>query len=115
MNEPSPTRAAIDHLLRCREARAAGYPVHLTTDPRWLLNVAINRRAGWPDDPSFERGSAMPVGGRFPAKAGGDYYRHLVLAARAVNEPRRIVRLPELGEHRWLAGRIPGRFFEGEA
>lgn len=65
-------RATIDHLRRCRAARAAGYTVSYTTDPEWLVDMAINRRAGWPDDPSEHRGSAMPVGGRFPKRAEGD-------------------------------------------
>lgn len=109
----TPIRATIDYLRRCQAARAAGHPVSLTTDPRWLLNVAINRRAGWPDDPSFERGSARPLpDGRYPPRGGGDYYRHLVLAARAINTPRRVVRLAELGEHRWLTSRLPGRLLD---
>lgn len=113
--KPTPARATIDYLRLCQRARAEGYPVSLTRDPRWLLNVAINRRAGWPDDPSFERGSAMPLpDGRYPPKGGGDYYRHLALVARALNTPRRLVRLGELGEHRWLADRLPGRIFSEE-
>ena len=48
------------YLRRCQEARAIGYPVQYTTDPTWLVEQAINRRAGWPDAPSTSRGSAMP-------------------------------------------------------
>ena len=51
----------------------------------------------------------MPVAGRFPRKAGGDYYRHLWLIADEVNR-RCYLRLSRLGEHRWLAKRLPRRF-----
>jgi hypothetical protein len=101
------------HFLRDRQqTRALGYPVSYTDDPAWLVNMAINRRAGWPDDPTTTRGSAMPVNGEYPKKAAGDYgYRHLVLLARSINTRRLIVRPSELGEWRKvLLARIPERF-----
>lgn len=98
------------YLRLCQRARAAGYPVAYVTDPRWLVNVAVNRRAGWPDDPSHSRGSAMPVGGRYPKRAGGDTYSHLRLIANQVNTPRLRVYEQGLGEHRWLIARLPERF-----
>ncbi len=77
----------------------------------WLLHVAINRRAGWPDDPSDMRGSCMPVRGRFPKRAGGNYYRDLSRVAFTIRMPRRRVCVSELGECRGLLmKRIPGRF-----
>ena len=106
-------RNTINHLKLCQEARAAGYRVVFTTDPAWLVTMAINRRAGWPDDPTSSRGSAMPVDGRYPKKATGDRYWHLQLLARAINTPRLIVRACELGEWRnLLLTRIPERFAE---
>lgn len=69
---PDKVRATLAHLRACQDARAKGWPVRYTTDPEWLVDVAINRRAGWPDDPSPYRGSCMPVGGRFPKRAEGD-------------------------------------------
>ena len=102
----------LEYLRACQTARAGGYPVAYTTDPAWLVHVALNRRAGWPDDPGGFRGSARPIDGRFPRKAGGTYYQGLRTAAHRINTPRRIVRLPELGEHRWLTRRLPDRFTE---
>ena len=55
------TRNTIDHLRLCQQARAQGYPVAYTTDSAWLVHQAINRRAGWPDDPGCSRGSCTPV------------------------------------------------------
>ncbi len=107
---PTPTGNTIRYLRRCQAARRAGYPVAYTTDPAWLLHVAINRRAGWPDDPSLSRGSAMPVNGKYPRKASGDSYHHLRLIAREVNTPRLIVHASSLGEWRkLLLKRIPHR------
>ena len=85
----------IRYLLACRAARDAGMPVALTTDPAWLVNMAINRRAGWPDDPGFLRGSAMPVGGRYPARASDRVWTDARRLADAVNRPRLVVRINE--------------------
>lgn len=71
-------RATIDYLRLCRQARALGYPTEgpiraeysLTRDPEWLVDMAINRRAGWSDDPTLSRGSAMPVNGGIKTKIG---------------------------------------------
>jgi len=106
--------ATITYLRRCQAARAAGYPVAYTTDPAWLVTMAINRRGGWPDDPSMSRGSAMPVRGRYPRKAEGDTYRHLQTIAQEVNS-RCVVRLGQLGEWRKLIlARLPGRIMMPE-
>lgn len=58
----------INHLRLCQRARAAGMQTSYTHDATWLVHQAINRRAGWLDDPSEYRGSAMPVR-RNPNKA----------------------------------------------
>lgn len=110
MNTHNHIRNTITYLRQCQAARKLGYPVAHTTDPAWLMNMAINRRAGWPDDPSHGRGSAMPVNGKHPRKASGDYYQHLRLIAGEINTPRLIVRPARLGEHRWLVARMPHRF-----
>lgn len=109
----SPIRNTINHLKLCRRARAAGYQVAFNTDPAWLVNMAINRRAGWPDDPSHYRGSCMPVNGRYPVKAEGDgrrySFRHLRSIAYEINS-RVIVREQRLGEWKdYLLKRIPHR------
>ena len=110
MTRPTNT---ISRLRLCQQARAAGHQVSYTTDPAWLVHMAINRRAGWPDDPGFTRGSAMPVNGRYPAKASGDAYRHLRLLAYEINTPRLIVRRGQLGEWRKLiTARLPARIHE---
>jgi hypothetical protein len=99
--------------LRSRQrARDAGYPVSYTSDPAWLVNEAINRRAGWADDPHYF-GTTRPVNGRLPRKAQGDYQRHLYQIAREINTPRLVVHVARLGEHRWLVQRLPHRFFDG--
>jgi len=105
----TPITETLAHLYRCRAARTAGYPVAYTTDPAWLVQMAINRRAGWPDDPSHQRGSCMPVQGHYPKKGGGDWYRHLQLLSREINS-RCVVPLTRLGEHHWLQRRLPWRF-----
>lgn len=113
--DENPSRATRRYLQACRALRAAGVTLPPTRDPRWLLNVAINRRAGWPDDPTHARGSARPTAdGRFPPKAGGDYFRTLRLVARELNTPRLIVRPERLGEHRWLVDRIGAERFTTE-
>ncbi len=107
----------LDHLRKCQQARALGMDVRYTSDPAWLVNQAINRRAGWVEDP-HTRGSAMPIrcghgSSRRTAlyrKARGDWQRHLWQIAREVNTPRLVVRPQRLGEHRWLEARLPHRF-----
>lgn len=112
MNTTSKIRNTIDHLRACQAYRAAGGEVAFTTDPAWLVEQAINRRAGWPDDPSHLRGSSMPVNGQYPRKASGNEWNHLRNIARLVNTPRLIVRLSELGEWRpWLVSRIGAHRF----
>jgi hypothetical protein len=115
-------RGTIAWLKLLREERKKGYKsTSLTADPEWLVDMAINRRAGWPDDPSHSRGSAMPVKRwkpgamvvpiyQFPKKAGGDYYRHLQLVAYEVNTPRLIIREGRLGELRaFFRKKLPNR------
>lgn len=102
----------LEYLRQCMDRRRMGHPVAFTTDPSWLIQMAINRRAGWPDDPSFSRGSCMPVDGRYPRKAEGDAYNHLALIAREINTPLLIVRPERCGEWRaLLEKRIPNRLF----
>ena len=103
----SPVRATINLIRRCQQMRDAGEPVAFTTDPTWLVNMAINRRAGWPDDPSGWRGSAMPVNGHYPHKAEGQTMNHLRLIAGELNTPRLRVYASQLGEWRKLVlGRL---------
>jgi hypothetical protein len=94
----SQVRNTINHLKVCRKARDAGYLVSFTTDPTWLVNQAINRRAGWPDDPGFFRGSARPVNGKYPKKAEGERFGSLRFLAYSLNTPRLVVRECTLGE-----------------
>lgn len=105
----------ISHLHRCRQARAEGERVAFTTDPTWLVHHAINRRAGWPEDPSTVRGTCKPTDdGRYPPRADGDRnYRNLRLVARRVNTPRLVVRAMELGDLR-VRARLGGRLWSGE-
>ncbi len=107
---PSKIASTIAHLKALQAARAAGYPVSYTTDPSWLMNEAINRRAGWVED-THTRGTTQPIGGKLPRKATGqwqdDYYR----AARDVNTPRLVVRPQQIGPARKeLLARMPERF-----
>ena len=51
---------AADNAFR-RRKDATGQPsVYLKTDPAWLVDMAINRRAGWLDDP-WTFGTTQPV------------------------------------------------------
>lgn len=72
-------------LRLCIQARQDGYPVSYTTDPGWLVNQAINRRACWPEDPSCSRGTCPPVAGRYPKRAIGDHYMRTWRFAHAIN------------------------------
>jgi hypothetical protein len=102
-------RGTLKTLQFCIAKRKAGQPVAFTTDSHWLVNMAINRRAGWPDDPSGWRGSCRPVQGRYPKKAEGLAMNHLRLIAGEVNS-RVVVHYASLGEWRKLvAGRLPNR------
>lgn len=109
---PPTIPGALAHLCRCRAARAVGHRVSYTTDPAWLVHMAINRRAGWPDDPTTTRGSAAPTSdGRYPPKAAGSGFAHLRRLSREINTPRLIVREGALGEWRaLLKSRLPHRF-----
>jgi hypothetical protein len=105
------TANTIRYLKLCQRACAEGYPVSYTTDSHWLVNMAINRRAGWQDDPTLARGSAIPVNGKYPVRYAGDRYHHLALLSSAINTPRLIVHESELGEwRRLLLKRLPSRF-----
>lgn len=84
--------------------------VSYLTDPQWLVEQAINRRGGWPDDPGCSRGTCTPVNGKYPRKAIGESMNHLRCLAHYINTPRVIVRECELGEwRRLLMSRIPHR------
>ena len=78
-------RNTIAYLRRCQEARRAGILVSFATDPAWLLDQAINRRAGWPDDPTHSRGSCMPVMGRYPKRAEGQHMSDTRNLSRRLN------------------------------
>lgn len=106
----------LNYLRACIRERQLGAHQCFVHDPAWLVNVATNRRAGWPDDPTHSRGSCMPVYRRgiriYPPKAYGDAERHLALLAATINRPRLIVRVSELGEwSKLLLSRIPNRFY----
>ena len=103
----------LENLKFLKTWRANGGPVSYTTDIEWLIDMAINRRAGWPDDPSDHRGSCMPVNGKYPKKAEGCTYSHLKTIAREINAPRLIVRMGSLGEWRKLIlKRVPHRIWD---
>ena len=107
--EPSKSRITIAFLRHWQMVRRAGVGVSLRTDPAWLLDMAIGRRAGWLEDPhSF--GICAPVNGKLPRMANGDTERHLLQIARRVNGPCRVYR-SELGSlRRYFARRLPDRF-----
>ena len=87
--------ATIQYLRTCQLARASGYPVYLRTDPAWLVTMAINRRAGWPE-PRHTYGSCRPTpDGRYPPRAEEtDSPTMIQLAARIVM--RVVIRPPEV-------------------
>jgi len=103
-------QTTLTYLRACIAYRNAGHMVSFTDDPQWLIDMAINRRVGWLDDPSHSRGSAMPINGKYPKKAEGDTYMHLWQLAHRINTPRLIVHEGELGEWRKLIrARLPKR------
>ena len=105
----SKIRATIDYLRACQALRASGRPVAYTTDPAWLLDMAIGRRAGWVEDP-HARGICQPVNGKLPRYATGDAQRELARVGHELNTPRLIVRTQSLGVWRsYLIRRVPER------
>lgn len=104
-------RATIEHLRLLQKARAEGYRGSYTTDPRWLVEQAINRRGGYVDDP-HGRGSCLPLpDGRFPPKASVGPAGHLWQLAQRINTPRLRVYESELGEWGpYLRRKLPHRF-----
>jgi hypothetical protein len=58
MSEPSKVANTIAFLKVRQQARAAGYPVYLTSDPEWLLDVAICRRAGF-EEPARAKAAGL--------------------------------------------------------
>lgn len=106
----------IDFLRACiRYRNEAGRPANnYTKNPTWLVNMAVNRRAGWPDNPGLTRGSAKPINGEYPKKAGDDY-NSLCLLAKDINTPRLIVRDSQLGKWRKLIlSKIPHRIADSD-
>lgn len=104
------TRATIDYLRLCIAARNAGHLVSYTTDPAWLINIAINRRAGEVEDHHSRAHGPLNHRGQLGRKYRGDWQRHMRQIANEVNTPRLIVHRQRLGEHQWLADRLPERF-----
>lgn len=88
-------RATLGYLRTAIALRDAGGRVAYTTNPAWLVTMAVNRKAGWPDDPSLTRGSARPVEGRYPRQASGSEWDDLRRLAARVNTPRLVVRARE--------------------
>ena len=106
---PTAVGNTIAYLKACQAARAAGHPVAYTTDPAWLLDFAIDRRAGWLED-AHSRDICQPVGGKTPRACRGDAQRHLAQLSHRFNTPRLIVRRSELGAWgTYLARRVPDR------
>ena len=84
-------RATIVYIKQCQERRAAiranpgcGYYVSYTNDPAWLVQQAINRRAGWCEG-RHTRGTCKPVNGKRPRKAAGPWQKDVAHFARHVN------------------------------
>lgn len=101
----------IQYLKTCQAARAQGFPVFLKTDPTWLVNMAVNRRAGWPES-QFYFSSCSPVEGRYPKQADDCHTSFRQFVAR-VNTPRLIVRETEIPLR--YRGRLKHRIFREEA
>lgn len=103
----------INFLKHLISRRNLGFESSYITDPSWLVNEAINRRAKWLEDPSTTRGSCKPINGKYPRKAIGDYYRHLRQLADRINTPRLIIRENELADLKPLIlKKIPHRIYK---
>ena len=81
-------------LVVCQEARRQGYPVSLKTDPSWLVNMAINRRAGWPES-RYYFGSCQPINGVYPKRAD-ENHDSTQQFVRRVNTPYLMIREQEI-------------------
>jgi len=107
----STVRVTSDYLRACQVARRDGLAVSYTTDPTWLVHMAINRRAGWHEDGHSRGTSRLNHRGTVVRALRGDAENHLRLRAREINTPRLVVRPSTLGEWgKLLLARIPGRF-----
>lgn len=102
--ERAKLRSTLKYLRLCIQARTSGYSVAYVTDPEWLVDMAINRRAGWLEDPSGHRGATMAINGRFPKRAQGD--GNMWQFVRLLNGSRWC---PREIETRWLHRRIRER------
>lgn len=118
---PAEVRATLELLEHARKARAANYGrsargfggfYSLTIDPEWLVDMAINRRAGWPDDPSHRRGSAMPINGKYPKRAEGDAFMLVWRLARQLSDRIIVWRQSLGGVPRSVRERIEHRIHE---
>lgn len=75
--------ATLAYLKACQRERKRGREVSYTDNPAWLVDMAINRRAYWPDDPTESRGSCMPLAdGRYPKRARGNEFMRVFRLAR---------------------------------
>ena len=111
--QKSAVRYTLDMIHFYQAKKAAGFQTSFTDDAHWLMNAAINRRAGYLPDPDFSYYYAQPVNGRFPSRYTGNRLSHLENIARNLNTPNLVVRKTELGEWKsLLLKRIPEeRFF----
>lgn len=77
----------------------------------WMIDTAINRKAGQVDDPHARVTAPMNHLGRFPRRRTGDAQSHLYQLAGAINRPRLMVHTSTLGEWGpYLLRAIPHRF-----
>lgn len=90
----SQIRNTIDRLKLCQRARLQDYPVYLKTNPAWLVTMAINRRAGWPESKDYFA-SCQPVNGQYPKRAD-DLHSSFRQIVDRINTPRLIVREREV-------------------
>jgi hypothetical protein len=96
-----------------RRARIAATVAWLRSRPArdraWLVDFAINRRAGWVEGTHCRSIAPPNHRGAIPRKATSQHYMAAWRLSRQVNYPRLVVRRGQLGEARIYEARLRHR------
>lgn len=107
-------QSTIHHLKTLMAYRSAGESVCYTSDPSWLINMAINRRAGWPEDIHQYGNVRINHRGQVARRSVGRHDTEMRRLRHRVNQPRLIVREREARFDRIIHARLAHRFYTEE-